>query len=187
MAKKIEMTKEEQKIYNELVKLAKRANQRLLRLERLTGATGTFASKQLYDYLSTNEIQAITKTNRIKVSKQYNLTQLLGIKKATEQFLSSGASTIREVKKIKQEFKKQADINLSYKQADALYKSNKSYTWIYEYIPKSEFWGIWVPTAKRENWDVEEFSEQIALRISKEIDEELKADLESLYFYVMEK
>ena len=166
MAKKIEMTKEEQKLYNELVKLSKRANQRLLRLERLTGATGTFASKQLYDYLSTNEIQAITKTYRIRVSKKYNLTQLLGIKK---------------------EFEKQAEINLSYKQVDVLYKSNKSYTWIYEYIPKSEFWGVWVPTAKRENWDVEEFSEQIALRISKEIDEELKADLESLYIYVMEK
>ena len=186
MAKKIEMTKEEQKLYNELVKLAKKANQRLLRLERLTGATGTFASKQLYDYLSTNEIQAITKTDRIRISKQYNLIQLLGIKKATEQFLTSGASTTREVKKIKKEFEKQSDINLSYKQADVLYKSNKSYTWIYEYIPKSEFWRDWVTITNRENWNVEEFSEQIALRIEKEIDEELKLDLEALYNYIME-
>ena len=47
MAKKIEMTPAEQKLYNDLKKLAKRANQRLVRLERLTGEKGTFASKQL--------------------------------------------------------------------------------------------------------------------------------------------
>ena len=48
MVKKKEMTPEEQKLYNDLKKLAKRANQRLVRLERLTGEKGTFASKQLY-------------------------------------------------------------------------------------------------------------------------------------------
>lgn len=34
MSKKIELTKEEQEVYNNLRKLAKRANQRLVRLER---------------------------------------------------------------------------------------------------------------------------------------------------------
>ena len=59
-----------------------------------------------------------------------------------------------------------------------------AYTWIYEFIPKSEFWGNWVKTTNRENWDKETFTEQIALRINKEVDVELKVDLEALYYYV---
>lgn len=185
MAKKIEMSKEEQLLYNELQKLAKTANQRLVRLERLTGEKGTFASRQLYDYLGINELNAITSASRIRVSKTYNVQQLMAIKKATEQFLKSDVSKVSGVKKLKKEYEEKAEVPLSYAQADVLYRSGKSYTWIYEYIPKSEFWGVWVPTARKENWDNETFAEQIALRIGMEIDEELKADLEALYIYVM--
>ena len=92
MAKK-EMTPAEQKLFNDLKKLAKRANQRLVRLERLTGEKGTFASKQLYDYLDSNELKALSKAGRIRVSKQFNFTQLKAIIKATEQFLESPTST----------------------------------------------------------------------------------------------
>lgn len=42
-----------EKLFNELKKLSKTANQRILRLERLTGEKETFAVKQLTDYLST--------------------------------------------------------------------------------------------------------------------------------------
>lgn len=186
MAKKIEMSREEQILYNELQKLVKRANQRLLRLERLTGEKGTFASKQLYDYLGINELKAISKSNRIKLSKTYNIGQLMAIKKATENFLQEKTSRVSGVKKVTKEYSTLAGKPLSYKQADVLYKSGKNYTWIYEYIPKSEFWGYWVPIAQRENWDLETFTEQIRLRINAELDEELKRDLESLYYYIME-
>ena len=185
MAKRIELSKEEQQLYNELQKLTKRANQRLVRLERLTGEKGTFASRQLYDYLGINELNAITSASRIRISKEYTIQQMLAVKKATEQFLKEKASTVAGVKKIKAEYEEKAEVPLSYEQADVLYRSGKSYTWIYEYIPKSEFWGVWVPTARKENWDKETFAEQISLRIGMEIDEELKADLEALYIYVM--
>ena len=79
MAKKKEMTPAEQKLYNDLKKLAKRANQRLVRLERLTGEKGTFASKQLYDYLDSSTLNALTPSLRIKVSKTFNLMQLKAI------------------------------------------------------------------------------------------------------------
>lgn len=186
MAKKIEMSKEEQILFNELQKLVKKANQRLLRLERLTGEKGTFASKQLYDYLGINELKAITKTNRIRLSKTYNIGQLMAIQKATENFLQEKTSRVSEVKKLTTRYSELAGKELSFKQADTLYKSGKHYSWIYEYIPKSEFWDYWVPLAKRENWDVETFSEQIRLRMNAELDEELKRDLESLYYYIME-
>ena len=65
MAKK-EMSYQEQQLFNELKKLAKRANQRLLRMERLTGEQGLFASKQLYDYL--DRVNGLTLKGRVRVS-----------------------------------------------------------------------------------------------------------------------
>ena len=86
MAKKIELTKEQQELFNELKKLAKRANQRLLRIERLTDQKGTFASKQLYDYLDSSTLQALSEKGRVRVSKAFTTIQMLAIKKATEQY-----------------------------------------------------------------------------------------------------
>lgn len=99
MAKKIEMTQDELKLYNELKKLSKRANQRLVRLERLTGEQGTFASKQLYDYLDASELQALSRAGRVRVSKQFSITQMKAIIKATKQFLGSATSTQSRSKK----------------------------------------------------------------------------------------
>lgn len=184
MAKKIEMSKEEQILYNQLQKLAKQANQRLVRIERLTGEKGTFASKQLYDYLGISELDAITPSSRIRVSKKYNIGQLKAIKKATEQFLEQDVSKVSGVKKLTKEYSEQAEKPISYKQADVLYKSGKNYTWIYEYIPKSEFWDT-VKVAKNEGWDKETFIDHLKSLNSALVDEELKTDLEALYIYVM--
>lgn len=184
MAKKIEMSREEQILYNQLQKLAKQANQRLLRIERLTGEKGTFASKQLYDYLGTTELNAITPSSRIKVSKAFNLNQLKAIKKATEQFLAQDVSKVSGVKKLTKQYSEQAEKPINYKQADVLYKSGKHYTWIYEYIPKSEFWDS-VKVAKNNGWDKETFIDHLKSLNSQLMDEELQADLEALYIYVM--
>ena len=62
MAKIINQTPEESALYRDVLKLVKRANQRLLRIERLTGAKETFASKQLYDYLDSSVLNAKTKS-----------------------------------------------------------------------------------------------------------------------------
>ena len=120
-----EMTQAEKKLYNDLQKLAKRANQRILRLERLTGQKGTFATKQLYDYLDSSELQALSKTGRIRVSKDFSFTQLKAIIKATNQFLESPVSKISGVKKKVAEFSVKAEKPISYSQADVLYRSRK--------------------------------------------------------------
>lgn len=184
MATRKEMTKEEQKLYNDLQKLAKKANQRLLRIERLTGEKGTFASKQLYDYLSSSELQALSKTGRIRTSKDFSFLQMKAINKATNQFLNDSLSKISGIKAITKEYTEKAGKPISYKQADVLYKSGKNYTWIYEYMTPSEFWAF-VKVAKENNWNKETFIEQIQAYIYREVDEELKSDLESLYIYVM--
>lgn len=182
---KKEMTQSENKLYNDLKKLAKRANQRILRLERLTGETGTFAVKQLYDYLDSSELQALSKSGRVRVTKQFSLTQMKAIIKATEQFLESPVSKVSGVKKIQREYTQKAEKQILFKQANVLYQSGKNYTWIYEYMTKSEFWAF-VQIAKNLNWNREIFIEQISAYIDKEIDVELKRDLEALYIYIME-
>ena len=48
----MEMTKRETELFNEMKKLSKRANQRIVRLERLTNVKEPFAVKQLADKLS---------------------------------------------------------------------------------------------------------------------------------------
>ncbi len=65
MAKKIELTKEEQEVYNNLRKLAKRANQRLVRLEREFGKD-RWGAKELKSKLDVEPLQTWTKTRKSK-------------------------------------------------------------------------------------------------------------------------
>lgn len=180
---RIEQSVEEKQLYNDLRKLAKQANQRLLRLERLTGKQETFASKELYDYLSVSNIQAISKTGRIRVSKKFNVMQLRAIIKVTQRFIDD-VSSVSDVKKLTKEYSEKLGKKISFKQASVLYQAGKDYTWIYEYIPKSEFWDN-VKVAKQQGWDKEEFIDQLKTLNERLNDKSLKKDLESLYLYVM--
>lgn len=187
MAKKIEMTKEQQELYNDLRLLVKRANQRILRIERLVGEKGTFDVKQLYDYLSVSTIQGLTESGRVRVLKTNNITQMLAIKKALDDFLEDGSlSTIKNIKEKTKEYSIKLEKPLSYSQADTLYQTGKNYRWILGMngLTESEFWGTWVPLAKRGELDKIEWIEQLALRIKVELDEYYKAKLEALYLYV---
>lgn len=189
MPKKINMSKENEKLFNELKKLSKRANQRILRLERLTGEKGTFATKQLYDYLDSSELNAISPKGRIKISKGYSIMQMKAIIKATNRFLNAPTSTSKGVKKLTLEYSNKIGKNLSYSQSATIYQARSNYNWIYEYIPKSEggtgFWDI-VKVAKEGNWDKETFREQISNLAENEISREDKRKLDELYEYVME-
>lgn len=80
-------------LYNELKKLVKKANQRLVRLERFTGRQNAWASKILRNKLDTAKLNAWTVKNRIRINKNMSITQLKGIKRATENFLNSKTST----------------------------------------------------------------------------------------------
>ena len=175
----------DESLYNELKKLSKRANQRIVRLERLTETKESFAVKQLADYLTSAQVQGWTSKGRVKASKKMTETQMIATIKATKMFLENEASKISEVKKIKKEYEGKAGKPLNYAQANTLYRAKKNYTWIYEYMTPSEFWAF-VKYAKDNDWDKKTFIEQIQVYITREVDEELKADLEALYIYVME-
>lgn len=100
MPSKKELTREEQELFNELKKLSKRANQRIVRLERRFGKD-TWATKYLKDKLATEPLLAWTRSGRVRVNKSMTITQMTGTIKATKEFLKSGTSTARGIKKAK--------------------------------------------------------------------------------------
>lgn len=150
MPKKIELNSEQQQLFNELKKLSKRANQRIVRLEREFGKD-TWATKKLRDKLATEPLQAWTKTGRVKVNKSMTTTQMKATIKATQQFLNSKTSTKRGIKQVKKTTIKQLakslgtdDEDLTNEEAEALYDmlSDDYVTDILKYIPASDFWAL---------------------------------------------
>lgn len=123
---KKELTREQQELFSELKKLSKRANQRIVRLEREFGKD-TWATKYLKDKLATEPVQAWSISGRVKANKSMTVTQMKATIKATKEFLNSSISTKRGVKKAKQKaiktLKKRFSTNVSditYEEAEAL-------------------------------------------------------------------
>lgn len=123
---KKELTREEQELFSELKKLSKRANQRIVRLEREFGKD-TWATKYLKEKLATDPLQAWSISGRVKANKSMTVTQMKATIKATKEFLNSSISTKRGVKKAKQKaiktLKKRFSTNVSditYAEAEAL-------------------------------------------------------------------
>lgn len=143
---KKEMNPEQQKLFEELKKLAKRANQRIVRLEREFGKE-TWATKKLRNKLAIEPLQAWTTSGRIKVNKSMTVLQLQKTIKATEQFLDSQTSTIGGVKKVRKEQIKKIqerfdikDREFTYEDAENFYDVfDDEYNWILQYITPSEF------------------------------------------------
>ena len=180
MAKKVyNMTSDEKKLYNELKKEVSKANSRIRNLMKL-GIEEPFAVKQLHSYLGSRYMDAITKGGYISLKGGYNLQQLLGIKRATADFLDD-VSTIRQINKLKKDYENRLGKSLDLRQVDTLYQLENNYSWIYEYIPKSEFWSVYAPLAKE--LEVESWIEQLYYRNEKLADEDLRNALESLYIY----
>lgn len=169
MPKKIELSSEQQQLFNELKKLSKRANQRIVRLEREFGKD-TWATKKLRDKLAAEPLQAWSKTGRVKVNKSMTTTQMKATIKATQQFLNSKTSTKRGIKQVKKTTIKQLakslgtdDEDLTNEEAEALYDmlSDDYVTDILKYIPASDFWAL-IEDAKEAGDSQESFISRIS-------------------------
>ena len=141
---KKELTREEQELFNELKKLSKRANQRIVRLEREFGKD-TWATKYLKEKLTTEPLQAWTISGRVRVNKSMTVTQMKATIKATKEFLNSSISTKRGVKKAKQKAIKtlktrfSTDVSdISYEEAEALtsFFEDKEVNSVTNFIPR---------------------------------------------------
>ena len=150
MPRKVTMTSEESALFQEVNKLVKRANQRLLRMERATGEKGSYSAKELYDRLSSDTLNAVTSGGRISMKKSYNVQQLRAIKTATEKYLN-GISTVPKAKSYAKEVSEKSGVPLDLKGASTIFQLKENYEWIYDYFPGSDFWkGYGNPVIKKE-------------------------------------
>ena len=168
MAKK-EMTEEQAELFRELTKLSKRANQRLVRLERTFGKD-TWSSRKLKNRLDIEPLQAWTKTGRVRVNKSMTITQLRATIKATNQFLNSQTSTVKGIKKVREKQIKSIskslgteEVDLTYEDAETLYRmfEDTDFTFfVPQYLSASEFWAE-IESAKEQNSDINDFTNSI--------------------------
>lgn len=178
---KKEMTTEEKELHNDLKMLVKRANQRLVRLERLTGEKDSFSSKQLFDYLSSEKLKAVTKTNRIK-TENFNLEQMEAIKNAVEKFLDKDSlSTVSNIKKHKAKVEKAIGTKVSFKDLSAIYKARDLWKWTDEQYG-SAFWTDFAPRILEQNKN--EWIEFAKLYSQEGNDLELQGKLSQIYDYI---
>ena len=178
---KKEMTNEEKELYNDLKMLVKRANQRLVRVERLTGEKDSFSVKQLFDYLSSEKLKAVTKTNRIKTDN-FNLEQMEAIKNAVENFLDKDSlSTVSNIKKYKAKVEKAIGTEVSFKDLSAIYKARDLWKWAEDQYG-SAFWTDFAPRILDQNKnDWIEFAKTYSQEGN---DLELKGKLSQIYDYI---
>lgn len=128
---KKELTREEQELFNELKKLSKTANQRIVRLEREFGKD-TWATKYLKEKLATEPLQAWTISGRVKANKSMTVTQMKATIKATNEFLNSSISTKRGIKKAKQKAIKTLKTRFSTDVSDITYAEAEALTNFFE-------------------------------------------------------
>lgn len=169
MAKSIEMTPEQTKLFNELKKLSKRANQRLVRLERAFGKD-TWAAKRLRNKLDIESLQSWTKTGRVKVNKSMTITQMKATIKATQQFLNSKTSRIKGIKEVRKSTISNIakslgteEEELTNEEAETLYDllSEDYVTDLIRYIPPSELWAV-IEDARESHDTEQQFVERIS-------------------------
>lgn len=175
------MTTEEKELYNDLKMLVKRANQRLVRLERLTGEKDSFSAKQLFDYLSSEKLKAVTKANRIKTDN-FNLEQMEAIKNAVENFLDKDSlSTVSNIKKYKAKVEKAIGTEVSFKDLSVIYKARDLWKWTDEQYG-SAFWTDFAPRILEQNKN--EWIEFAKTYSQEGNDIELKEKLSQIYDYI---
>lgn len=178
---KKEMTTEEKELYSDLKMLVKRANQRLVRLERATGEKDSFSTKQLFDYLSSEKLKAVTKTNRIK-TENFNLEQMEAIKNAVENFLDKDSlSTVSNIKKYKAKVEKAIGTKVSFKDLSVIYKARDLWKWSDEQYG-SAFWTDFAPRILEQNKN--EWIEFAKLYSQEGNDLELQGKLSQIYDYI---
>lgn len=187
---KEEISQEQQKLYEELKKLAKRANQRIVRLEREFGKD-KWAVKNLRDRLDTQKLNAWTKTGRIKYNKSMSITELRAVTKATKQFLNSQTSTKRGIKQVRKKQIESLRISLStdekeftFEEAETFYRlfEDTDYTFfIRKYdIPASAFNDL-IQEAKEYNNTFDDFLENLEIYITIGNDKELLTRAQAIY------
>ena len=189
-----ELTKEQNLLRQELNKLSKRANQRILEIERLTKRKSPqFAVKELADLLSSTKGLTKRKGKSIRASqykKSMTETDVIGSIKALRNFLDkqrTPTSTIRGIKAFTKKISEETGKKVTYAMASKLFQAQKQWTWIFEYVNESDFWNYYNLVFKPQKPTYLEFIEDLEGGLWNgdiPIDEDLREDLKAVYTYL---
>lgn len=189
-----ELTKEQNLLRQELKKLSKRANQRILEIERLTKRKSPqFAVKELADLLSTTKGLTKRKGKSIRASqykKSMTETDIIGSIKALRNFLDkqrTPTSTIRGIKAFTKKISEETGKKVTYAMASKLFQAQKQWTWIFEYVNESDFWNYYNLVFKPQKPTYLQFIEDLEGGLWNgdiPIDEDLREDLKAVYTYL---
>ena len=139
------MTEQE---YTDLQKMIRKANNRLTRLERYSGKSVSWAGKKLQAKIDNDKIGAWSTNDLIQISRDMSDLQLQRVKRATEEFLGSKASTITGVKNIARKTKRSlgANLDVTRDEVESLYQmlSDDTFKYIKEHstATSSEVWAL---------------------------------------------
>lgn len=179
----LEKTKNE--LFNELRKLAKRANQRIVRLERFTGRQDAWAVANLRNRLDTEKLNAWTSKGRIKYNKSMNITELRAVIKATKNFLNSVTSTKRGIEEVRQKQIKGLGLSLDIEEKDAeffyrLFEDTDYTFFVPKYILASAMNDI-IQESIEYRYNVDRYLEALEIYITIGNDTEMRARAIALY------
>lgn len=179
----LEKTKNE--LFNELRKLAKRANQRIVRLERFTGRQDAWAVANLRNRLDTEKLNAWTPKGRIKYNKSMNITELRATIKATKNFLNSATSTKRGIRKVIQKQIKGLGLSLDIEEKDAeffyrLFEDTDYTFFVPKYITASAMNDL-IQESIEYRYNVDRYLEALEIYITIGNDTEMRARAIALY------
>lgn len=186
---KKEMNQQQTELFNELKKLSKRANQRIVRLEREFGYTDVWAVKKLRNKLEVSTLLAWTSKGRVAVNKSMTSIQMKATIKAVNQFLNSATSTKTGIKKVRRNQISSIakslgtdEEELTNEEAETLYEmlADDYVKWLLRYIEPSEFWAL-VMDAKEAHDTEEDWIKRIEDYINFGNDEDFKEKLIVIY------
>lgn len=189
------MPKKESKedVLNDLRLLVKRANQRILRIERKYGKD-KWAIKNLKARLDISLLNAWTETGRVRANKSMSLEQLKAIRKATNTFLKSKTSQVKEIKKIIKEQQKRDKENWDFEpdeeEEEMLYniRSDRDFNILTGVVPQSILYDYIVNYAVPNKPSLDTFMEDIEEIGNFIADEDLRNSMINLYNkYVLRK
>lgn len=185
------LTPEQQKLFNEMKKLSKTANQRILEIERRYGKR-SWAVKKLSERLEVESLQALTSSGRIRVSKGYTPTQMRAIIKATKTFLyKSETSSLKGIKKVSQQLKKNIKKTVSSDERpvsdediETLYGIFKDddIDWLTKYVPPSDVWTA-LQDAKENQDTFDEFIDRTNIENKIEMENDISIQLKLRRIY----
>lgn len=194
-----ELTEEQILLRQELNKLSKRANQRILEIERFTKRKSPqFAVKELADLLSQSKGLTKRKGKSIRASqykKSMTETDIQASVKALRNFVYNQKefSTIRGIKKYiaktsKKVYGEDSKKKLPPAEASTIYLAGKEWKWIEDYTDGSEFWKYYDYEFKKSPPSLEQFIDYLTGNLfdsSVIVDKNMRKRLEKLRIYLM--